>query len=306
MELIDYDDKVALYSNPDIPDVNKVKDTDMNKIKSVVNGAIQGTNPMGNVVVDSIRSKNIIPSETGSQSINGLTITRYNDGSFKIHGTTTASISKLWIFQGKNIVVKAGTYTLSTHSTGTVNDTVYFVLRNSLDQEMPLTIDVKSANSRTNTLNDDVAIMNGYLYIGNNITFDNFVIYPQLEEGNSVSNYATYQNLDGYDNYSTGEEKIGTWIDGKSLYRKVVNIGTLPNNTSGGGPHGISNINLIVKIYGYCTNGSAFRPLPCSSTNTSIGIIDVFADPTYIYVRTNANMSSYSGFVVLEYTKTTD
>ena len=200
-ELISYDDKVNLYSNSNIPAENKVQDTDMNNIKNVVNGVINGTNVMGNVVVDSIRSKNIIPSEISSQVINGLTITRYNDGSFKIHGTSTASISRLWIFQGKNIFVKAGTYTLSTHSTGTVNDTVYFVLRNSLDQEMPLTINIKNANSRTNTFNDDVAIMNGYLYIGNNITFDNFVIYPQLEEGNSVSDYAPYQKLNGLETY---------------------------------------------------------------------------------------------------------
>lgn len=38
MALITYDDKVFLNENASIPDVNKVKDTDMNQIKSVVNG----------------------------------------------------------------------------------------------------------------------------------------------------------------------------------------------------------------------------------------------------------------------------
>lgn len=176
------------------------------------------TSKRGNLVVDSIRGKNIIPSEISSQSISGLTITRYNDGSFKIDGTSTASISRLWIFQGKNIFVKAGTYTLSTHSTGTVNDTVYFVLRNSLDQEMPLTINVKNANSRTNTFNDDVAIMNGYLYIGNNITFNNFVIYPQLEEGDSVSDYAAYQKLNGLETYLAWQNpNVGTQFNAQDV-----------------------------------------------------------------------------------------
>lgn len=34
---ITYDDKVALNENPDIADVNKVTDNDMNEIKAVVN-----------------------------------------------------------------------------------------------------------------------------------------------------------------------------------------------------------------------------------------------------------------------------
>lgn len=37
MAKITYEDKVALIENPDIPDINKVKSTDMNEIKSVVN-----------------------------------------------------------------------------------------------------------------------------------------------------------------------------------------------------------------------------------------------------------------------------
>ena len=59
-ELISYDDKVNLYSNSNIPAENKVQDTDMNNIKNVVNGVINGTNVMGNIVVDSISSKNIL------------------------------------------------------------------------------------------------------------------------------------------------------------------------------------------------------------------------------------------------------
>lgn len=37
MAKIQYADKTALYNNPDIADINKVKDTDMNEIKRVVN-----------------------------------------------------------------------------------------------------------------------------------------------------------------------------------------------------------------------------------------------------------------------------
>lgn len=37
MALITYDDKEALNTNPDIPEKNKITDSDMNQIKSVVN-----------------------------------------------------------------------------------------------------------------------------------------------------------------------------------------------------------------------------------------------------------------------------
>ena len=44
MAKITYEDKVALYENADIADVNKCKADDMNEIKSVVNGIDTATN----------------------------------------------------------------------------------------------------------------------------------------------------------------------------------------------------------------------------------------------------------------------
>lgn len=48
--------------------------------------------------------------------------------------------------------------------------------------------------------------------------------------------------------YSTEEKTIGTWIDGKTLYRKVISVGSLPNNTTDLVAHGISNLYQIIKI----------------------------------------------------------
>ena len=41
MGKLTYLDKVALNENPDIPDINKVKASDMNEIKNVVNGLVK-------------------------------------------------------------------------------------------------------------------------------------------------------------------------------------------------------------------------------------------------------------------------
>lgn len=43
MPIITYADKSAINENQQIPDVNKVKDTDMNEIKNVVNNTIIAT-----------------------------------------------------------------------------------------------------------------------------------------------------------------------------------------------------------------------------------------------------------------------
>lgn len=42
-----------------------------------------------------------------------------------------------------------------------------------------------------------------------------------------------YEEVNGYVNYSTTEQKIGTWIDGKPLYRKIV-TSAFPQVTSDG------------------------------------------------------------------------
>lgn len=58
-DLITYEDKVALDEQPSVADINKVKDTDMNQIKNVINGINNGSQPLNNLVVGNIESKNL-------------------------------------------------------------------------------------------------------------------------------------------------------------------------------------------------------------------------------------------------------
>ncbi len=51
--------------------------------------------------------------------------------------------------------------------------------------------------------------------------------------------------------YSTTEQKTGgVWIDGKPIYRKVVNFGALLNTANKTVAHNIANIDKIVKMFG--------------------------------------------------------
>lgn len=106
-------------------------------------------------------------------------------------------------------------------------------------------------------------------------------------------------------NYSTTEQKTGgTWIDGKPIYRKVVDCGALPNNTTKNVAHNIENIGWVVKYIGVASNGSEWLHLPASFTSSSVGLS---VNSTNVILLTYSNRTSYtSTFVTIEYTKTTD
>lgn len=107
-------------------------------------------------------------------------------------------------------------------------------------------------------------------------------------------------------NYSITEQKTGgTWIDGKPIYRKVVDCGALPNNTLKTVAHNIANIGFVINLYGIASDGSEWLPLPASYySNSAIGLS---VDGTNISLRPYTNRTTYtSTYVIIEYTKTTD
>ncbi len=112
-----------------------------------------------------------------------------------------------------------------------------------------------------------------------------------------------------FDNYSSSEQVIGTWINDKPLYRKVIITGTLPNTNSKSVSHYISNMETLIKIYGIATNTSTKNrlPLPYVDTGNLSWCVQMFANNSVVYITAGDNKSGYDeSFVVMEYTKTTD
>lgn len=106
-------------------------------------------------------------------------------------------------------------------------------------------------------------------------------------------------------NYSTTEKVVGTWIDGKPLYSKVVNLGALLDNDTKSIAHSIQNLKKVVKLEGFA--GSSLNKggitLP-HATNTPIAL---YADDTNVSVKTTSNASGYTeAYAFVYYTKTTD
>ena len=105
---------------------------------------------------------------------------------------------------------------------------------------------------------------------------------------------------------STSEKKIGKWIDNKPIYRKIINIGNLPNANYSNVAHNINNLNKVIKIYGNATNGTLHLPLPFVSTVSISSNVGININGNYITINSGTDRSSLSGYLIIEYTKTTD
>lgn len=99
--------------------------------------------------------------------------------------------------------------------------------------------------------------------------------------------------------YSTSEINTGAkWIDGKTIYKKTISFGSLPNNTCQSVAHGITNLGSFVKgIEAFMVQGQHIWALPY----TSVTIVE--ADSTNITITDKADLSAFDAYVTVYYTK---
>lgn len=100
--------------------------------------------------------------------------------------------------------------------------------------------------------------------------------------------------------YSTDEKVVGTWIDGTEIYEKTFNIGKLPNNTSKYYNHEITNIADIVGIEGIAISDTGAITIPNAG---SLTVALQIAKASTIGVTTTSNLSDFTGYITLRYTK---
>lgn len=110
--------------------------------------------------------------------------------------------------------------------------------------------------------------------------------------------------------YSTDEQVIGKWIDGKPLYQKTFNIDSLPSagDTAKIVNHNIANVEHIWVFEAMYENSSSyFTNMANLSNNSWAGSWYTGVDKTKIQIVTGTDRSVYTYcYVTLRYTKTTD
>lgn len=105
--------------------------------------------------------------------------------------------------------------------------------------------------------------------------------------------------------FATSETQVGSnWIDGRPIYRKVVDFGALPNADSKTVAHGITGIQDVADLRFIIKGaGSDWRLVPYVSLAGDVDIA-MSMDGTNIYVDTESDWSSFTGKVVIDYTRT--
>jgi hypothetical protein len=119
--------------------------------------------------------------------------------------------------------------------------------------------------------------------------------------------------------YSTEETKTGaTWIDGKPVYRKVIQSAMPVVDVDGTPvtlsiPHGVSDMGHVINITGTAVGQDSGKEYYSIGINVAW---PVGSTQHYIYVQragdhlnivsTRTVMNDWNIFIILEYTKTTD
>ena len=135
---------------------------------------------------------------------------------------------------------------------------------------------------------------------------DGSISTAKIADGAVTSGKVAQAVYDAIGSYSTSE--VATpfkWIDGKTIYKKTVEFGALPNNETKNVAHGITNLGTVISAEGYATStwGTQY-PIPAvytssdSQYNTQIAV-----DSTNIMLSSVGNNSTKEGVVTIFYTK---
>lgn len=125
-----------------------------------------------------------------------------------------------------------------------------------------------------------------------------------LVKGNEIFN-GIIPRYETANTYSTTEQRIGTWINDKSIYRRVFNIGNVsPSATSVLGS--ISNLDAVISMFGACNSNGLWLPIPRTHVSDVIFQNYVYIDNGSVKIGCGSGSAISYGYLIIEYTKTTD
>ena len=143
-----------------------------------------------------------------------------------------------------------------------------------------------------------------YVDANGNVTSQGATPTDTIEAGNTqpVSSQAVAESK----SYSTTETLTGgKWIDGKPIYRKVIEFNSETEIPTGGKSYtlsalGLSDIDNIFSVYAFNTTGS-------KTTKRRFSPLSMYWESdTTIQVRATSSVTSYFLGLIIEYTKTTE
>lgn len=218
------------------------------------------------------------------------------------------------------INIPAGTYTISGEITG--DDAIDSLIQFYDDNDNlvnSVSLEHNISTHQTFQLSNDCKIVRVYSNDSYESSLNKIAIFEnmQLELGDTVTDYAERKEFCSTQIYSTDETVIGTWINGKPIYRKVVSVSSLlPESNSDVIviPHNISNFEKIrtpLKCVGYGINNSNeidFNNYSWIAGGERTSINVMVNDQSIIIVYYGSQRLDWidEAYITLEYTKTID
>ena len=316
---ITYTDKVALTDDPTIPRKNKATDDDFNELKNVINKNAENFN--AGATIDNNAdlflnvSKNLFnPSNSlknmGIGSNGVISSSTYNDlfivpvevGKTYVFSFTDNGVSGniVWGFS-ESVPVVGGSCTYNVLAITDLNGTTFTPTGN----QKYLCIRLNTGGSNQYQAMSDIQCE-----VGNQATSYEPYIVPTIYSGGNPILFS------GEQNFSLEEQRIGTWIDGKPLYRKTFildpNISAATTATTL--YPSLSNIDTclldIDNSYWTDTVGNGIYYPLCvfhATQSFQVGFFPVVsAGVSRVDVRKGTSLSIARVVLTLKYTKTTD
>lgn len=281
-----------------------------------INGLLNGEESMGSIVVEAITCKNVLGTNN------------YNDISWAMNNSASLIAEKENMMITTNNQLYSGifgklcsfatldaskTYTISFTAKSNNNIKFQYGLTSS-----PLNTSLSEQEKRLsfkdtgNNLKNNNSIFYNVSAIASVITIEDILI----EEGDVATDYVPYKEINNRQKYSTSEQVIGKWIDGKTLYQRTFVL--TPNIAASITSTQISLNTANVKIamldpsasYFLDTQGSTgYMPFPNVNSNAAAlcgGYPSVQNGNIQIQIRKGGSVAIYELILTIRYTKTTD
>ena len=274
-------------------DTTEVDEDNMNHIEQGIknnNDNLQGITSMGNIRVESIRSKNMF--------------NQYNLNNNKLIQTesTSEELSSYTGAQTTNWIPCKPSTTYTLHGTNVNRFRIQY--KNASGTIVYGGSDSDDHQTYTFTTSNNSVLFRIYFYTGNETTFPDV----QIEEGSTATPYSPFQDLNNQQVYSTSDDRIGTWVDGKPIYRKVAFIeNPIVDSEEHRASLGLTNPDQITRLDAYYNVSSPKQTTPLNTHNY------VYNQSSYYKYNYEWNDFVYSSntslgtiIVIVEYTKTTD
>lgn len=257
--------------------------------------------------VNTLQNIFIIKSKVVANSDIVISLTKSRISNTTITNNIIYGISKIHLYNKSNVLLNTIIgKTFSNFTSGSINAEEKITIPADCDY---IIVDCSNNNgdSNYNTSVTDIMIEQNTV----KTTYEAY-IEPEIYILNSNSVYERFYGKSelNKEHYSTGEQKIGTWIDGKNLYRKTIfKTAKITANTNLVINSEIQNIDTITKIDGVISSSLKNNYRQINTYNLENNAVSISMSAS-----TNGNITIYSTddwstpniIITLEYTKTTD